>query len=54
MAHGGRNTSPKNRSPVVKRSWSDSNVTLDPVTTSNTTPDIPVEPVTPVPQGIDL
>jgi hypothetical protein len=54
MARGGRRTPPNNRSPVVTRSHSDPNVILDPATTSETTPDIPTEPVTPVPQGIDV
>jgi hypothetical protein len=58
MAQGGRRTPQNNRSPVVTRSHSDPNVTLDPTTTSKatseTTPDIPVEPMTLVPQGIDV
>jgi hypothetical protein len=54
MARGGRKTPPNNRSPVIMRSHSDTNVTLETTTTSNNTPDIPVEPVTPVPQGIDV
>jgi hypothetical protein len=54
MARGGRKTPPNNRSPVVTRSRSDTNVTLETTTTSNDTPDIPVEPVTPLPQGIDV
>jgi hypothetical protein len=33
---------------------SDTNVTLETTTTSNDKPDIPVEPVTPLPQGIDV
>jgi hypothetical protein len=54
MACGGRKTPPNNRSPVVTCSRSETNVTLDLATTSNTTPDILVEPMTPVPQGIDV
>jgi hypothetical protein len=54
MARGGRKTPPNNHSLVGMRSRSDTNVTLDPNTTSNTTPDIPIEPVTSVPQGIHV
>ena len=38
----------------MMHSHSDTNVTLDPTTTSNTTPNITVKLVTPVPQGIDV
>jgi hypothetical protein len=41
-------------SPVVTRSFSDNNVTLETTTTSNNNPKIPVEPVTPSPQGVDI
>jgi hypothetical protein len=55
MAHGGRKTPPPHtRTPVVTRSHSDNNITLETKTTSNDNPDIPVEPVTPVPQGVDV
>lgn len=54
MARGGRKTPPNKRSPVVTHSHSETNVTLDPTTTSNTIHDILVESVTPVPQGIDI
>jgi hypothetical protein len=54
MARGGRKTPPNNRSPVVMRSRSDPTVIPDPTTTSEATPDIPTEPVTLIPQGIDV
>jgi hypothetical protein len=55
MARGGRKTPPPHtRSPVVTRSRSDNNVTLETTTTSNDNPEILVEPVTPVPQGADV
>jgi hypothetical protein len=55
MARGGRKTPPPHtRTHVVTRSHSDNNVTLETTTTSNDNPDIPVEPVTPVPQGVDV
>ena len=55
MAHGGRKTPPPHtRSPVITRSRSDNNVTLETTTTSNDNPEIPIEPVTPVPQGVDV
>jgi hypothetical protein len=54
MARGGRKTPPNNRSPIVTRSHSDNNVTLETTNTSNNTPDIPIELITPVPQGIDV
>jgi len=54
MAHGGRKTPPHAHTPVVTPSLSDTNVTLETTTTSNDNPDISVEPVTPLPQGIDV
>jgi hypothetical protein len=54
MARGGRKTPPNNRSPIMMHSRLDTNVTLDLDTTSNATPDIPIEPMTPFPQGIDV
>jgi hypothetical protein len=45
---------PQTRTPVVTHSCSNTNFTLETTTTSNDTPDIPVEPVTPFPQGIDV
>jgi hypothetical protein len=54
MERGGRRTPPNNRSLIVTRSRSDPNVILDPTTMLETTPDIPANPVTPVPQGIDV
>jgi hypothetical protein len=55
MARGGRKTPPPHTlTLVVMHSLSDNNVTLETTTTSNDNPDIPVEPVTPVPQGVDV
>jgi hypothetical protein len=55
MARGSRKTPPPHtRSPVVTRSHSDNNVTLETTTTSNDNPEFPVEPVTPAPQGADV
>jgi hypothetical protein len=54
MAHGGRNNPQKNCSPIVMHSRSDTNVTHNLTTTSSTTPDFPIEPVTLIPQGIDV
>jgi hypothetical protein len=52
MAHGGRKTPPPHtRTHVVMRNRSDNNVTLETTTTSTDNPEIPVEPVTLVPQG---
>jgi hypothetical protein len=55
MACGGLKTPPPHTcSPVVTCSRSDNNVTLETKTTPINNPDILVEPVTPVPQGVDL
>jgi len=55
MAHGGRNTPPPHtHAPIVMRSHSENNITLETTTTSNDNPDIYIEPVTPVPQGVDV
>ena len=55
MARGGLKTPPPHTlSLVVTRSHSDNNITLETKTTSNDNPHIPIEPVTPVPQGIDV
>jgi hypothetical protein len=55
MACGGRKTPPPHtRSPVIMRSHSDNNVTLETTTTSNDKLEIPIELVTPVPQGADV
>jgi hypothetical protein len=55
MERGGRKTPPPHtRSPVVTHSRSDNNVTFETTITSNENPKIPVEPVTPVPQGVDV
>jgi hypothetical protein len=55
MARGGHKTPPPHtRSPVVMHSRSDNNITLETTTTSNDNPEIPIEPVTPVPQGADV
>jgi hypothetical protein len=55
MARGSRKTPPPHtRSPIVTQSHSDNNVTSETTTTSNENPQIPVEPVTPNPQGADV
>jgi hypothetical protein len=54
MARGDHNTPPNKRSLVITRSRSDTNIILETTTTSNDTPGIPVEPVTPLPQGINV
>jgi hypothetical protein len=54
MERGGRKTPPHTRIPVVMRNRSDISVTLETTTTSNDTPNIPIEPVTTIPQGIDV
>jgi hypothetical protein len=54
IKRGGRKTPPHTHTPVVTCSRSDTNVTLETKTTSNDNPDIPVERVTPLPQGIDV
>lgn len=54
MAQGGRKIPPNNRSPVVMHSRSDPTVIPDPTTMSKSTPDIPIEPMTLIPQGIDV
>jgi hypothetical protein len=55
MARGVRkNPPPHTLTLVVTRSRLDNNITLETSTTSNDNPDIPFEPMTPVPQGIDV
>jgi hypothetical protein len=54
MARGGRKTPPHTRTPFVMCSHSDTKVKLEIATTSNNTPDIPMEPTTPIPQGIGV
>ena len=55
MGCGRRKTPPPHtHSPVVMRSCSDNKITLEKTTTSNDNPEIPVELVTPAPQGVDV
>jgi hypothetical protein len=54
MARGGRKTPPNNHFLVVMCSRSETNITIETTTTSNDNLDIPIEPVTPLPQGIDV
>ena len=54
MAHGGHKTPPPHTcTHVVTRSSLDNHVTLE-TTASNDNLDIPVEPVTLVPQGVEV
>jgi hypothetical protein len=54
MACGGCKTPPHTHTPFVMCSFSNTNVTLETKTTSNNNPHIPIEPVTPIPQGIGI
>jgi hypothetical protein len=52
MPHEGHKTPPHIHTHVIMRSLSDINVTLETTTSSNDNPNIPVEPMTPLPEGI--
>jgi hypothetical protein len=55
MACGGRKTPPPHtHTHAAMCGRSENNVTLETSTSSNDNPDIPIEPVTPVPQGVNI